>query len=224
MTDTPSAPPVRLAVAFRSPAVNEAMCCCLGLDPGLQVATAGEQFSSILQHLQQHRPDILLADLSLLDGSVVRLAEQMKADRTPTDLVVWAPAFPDGTLQLLLEQNVRGFLLDSELPHQMIQHILQVSRGRFAASQGVREQLQESSDVPGGYAVKRHSAVARLSPRQFDILERLARGGTVKEVARELELTEKSVESHKYRLMKLLELRDRLQLTRFAIREGIVTA
>lgn len=59
---------------------------------------------------------------------------------------------------------------------------------------------------------------------QLDLLLRLAEGGSVKEVATALKMTPKAVDSHKYRIMKHLEIHDRVELSRWAIRAGLIEA
>ncbi|TWT60384.1 response regulator transcription factor [Rubinisphaera italica] len=61
-----------------------------------------------------------------------------------------------------------------------------------------------------------------LTPRQREVLCKLAEGHTVKEIAEMMKLSAKSVDSHKYRIMKKLNLSDRVRLARFAIREGMI--
>lgn len=68
------------------------------------------------------------------------------------------------------------------------------------------------------------SAIDQLTKAQRDVLLHLAAGLTVAEVALRLDRSEKSVDSHKYRLMRLLGVSDRLDLARLAIREGLIDA
>lgn len=66
--------------------------------------------------------------------------------------------------------------------------------------------------------------IQNLTNRQLEVLVRVAQGMTAKEAAHDLHITEKAVESHKYRLMRILGVRDRIELCRWAIREGIIAA
>lgn len=66
--------------------------------------------------------------------------------------------------------------------------------------------------------------IENLTNRQLEVLIRIAQGMTAKEAAHDLHITEKAVESHKYRLMRILGVRDRIELCRWAIREGLIAA
>lgn len=71
----------------------------------------------------------------------------------------------------------------------------------------------------GGHSGRQH----RLTNRQIEIITHLADGASSKEIARRLHLSVKSVSSHSYRIMKRLNLHDRVALVRYAIREGLVS-
>jgi DNA-binding NarL/FixJ family response regulator len=64
----------------------------------------------------------------------------------------------------------------------------------------------------------------KLTDRQWDVLLKIAEGRRVADVAKTLEISEKAVESHKYRIMKAIGASDRVDLTRWAIREGLIEA
>jgi DNA-binding NarL/FixJ family response regulator len=70
--------------------------------------------------------------------------------------------------------------------------------------------------------MRSESALSQLTNRQLEVLRHLARGESVKEVAKSLQLSQKSVDSHKYRIMHKLGIHDRVKLTRYAIREGLM--
>jgi len=77
---------------------------------------------------------------------------------------------------------------------------------------------------PRGYLEVSQDLGAHLTDRQLDVLIRIAKGLSVKQVAQELRISTKSVESHKYRIMKSLAIDDRVDLCRWAIREGLIRA
>lgn len=70
--------------------------------------------------------------------------------------------------------------------------------------------------------MKTQSYLSTLTLRQLQVLRHLVRGESVKEVAATMSLSERAIESHKYRIMQKLGIHDRVELTRFAIREGLM--
>ncbi len=71
------------------------------------------------------------------------------------------------------------------------------------------------------YLVRSTSYLLTLTNRQLEVLRHLARGESVKEVAKAMVLSERAIESHKYRIMQKLGIHDRVELARYAIREGL---
>lgn len=95
-----------------------------------------------------------------------------------------------------------------------------------AASGAARTSPQSpavSAVSPTLRCVSTHPAeLTLLTSRQLEVLRHLARGDSVKEIARQMHLSQKSVDSHKYRIMSKLGIHDRVELARFAIREGLM--
>lgn len=98
-----------------------------------------------------------------------------------------------------------------------------VVTGEFVYSQAFVGLFQWDPNLRQRLA-KHDSGVGALTPQQFRVLRHLAVGLSVKETARAMSLSHKAVDNHKYRLMHKLDIHDRVELARFAIREGLVSA
>ena len=105
----------------------------------------------------------------------------------------------------------------------MISAIHAVAEGRPVFSERIRSRLDFDGEQ-NSYSLKINQAAADLTARQLEVLRHLARGASVKEVAKLMHLSQKSVDSHKYRIMNKLGIHDRVDLTRYAIREQIIEA
>lgn len=100
---------------------------------------------------------------------------------------------------------------------------MDVCRGEKYYSNEVLDRLEYDPEQ-GEYQVKTHSYLSTLTLRQLQVLRHLVRGESVKEVAKTMTLSERAIESHKYRIMQKLGIHDRVELARFAIREGLMPA
>ena len=100
--------------------------------------------------------------------------------------------------------------------------ILRAVAGESSFSPEVLERLNFNQETKR-YSLKVESSLSTLTGRQVEVLRHLARGESVKEIARLMHLSHKSVDSHKYRIMNKLGIHDRVELARFAIREGLLT-
>jgi DNA-binding NarL/FixJ family response regulator len=104
---------------------------------------------------------------------------------------------------------------------ELVSAIERVAEGEWVFSQEVLDRLifdQQSQE----YAVRHESDLSALTSRQLEVLRHLACGQSVKEISQMMHLSQKSVDSHKYRIMNKLGIHDRVLLARFAIREGLM--
>jgi DNA-binding NarL/FixJ family response regulator len=117
-----------------------------------------------------------------------------------------------------LDAGVLGYVLKNSEPEELLRAIGQVLLGRVHIAPEI------ASDVFRA----RRKGVAEKSPdltaRQREILRSLVRGLLAKEIAAELDISRKTVEYHKYRMMDLLGLRTTAELIQYAIRHGIASA
>lgn len=160
---------------------------------------------------------LVISELNLGDGSAVSLAESLKAQQSLHRQVILSHRIVESTLTRLLPLQLGGYLLKSEPLDRILQGLRVVLQGGHAFSEPVRKHL------PSGGGSPRHGGfLAQLTPRQLDVLIFLAEGQSVKQVSQQMHLSNKAVDSLKYRMMKQLGFHDRVQLTRYAIREGLI--
>lgn len=156
------------------------------------------------------------------------------ADQSPDESQVVEPAsaLPIKSVQLLLSDRQRslakalqqpsaGYVTLSDAVSDFLAVVREVAHGGRAISPSLRSRIQWDDDARK-YAMVTNHVFESLSKRQLEILARIARGDSVKEVARDLDLSQKAVDCHKYRIMQKLGLHDRVQITRLAIREGLL--
>ena len=118
--------------------------------------------------------------------------------------------------------SLSGYLLYDDDAETVITGIKRVFAGGYCWSPDVEQHLKFNS-CTGTYELANESQAKRLTLRQKEIIIHLAHGASAKVVARRLHLAEKSINSHTYRIMKLLKIHDRVELTHFAIREGLIS-
>lgn len=167
-------------------------------------------------------PDIVIMELELEGRGAITLADDIASRLPATGLVFYSGFLTDVFLHIALELNVAAFVDKGESYKKVLEAIEQVARGKRFFSPRVEERLH--IDNKGKYSVPSQSYLTSLTLRQIQVLRHLVRGESVKEVARAMRLSERAVESHKYRIMQKLEIHDRVELTRYAIREGLMPA
>lgn len=189
----------------------------------IKVMSADTDCREGIRVCQSSAPEIALIDLDLKDCDPFELAAKISAEQNLTRLVFLAHHFTDVSIEKALEVHASGMLLKRESVTELISAIRRICRGHFCFS-GEIEQRVRYNDLNHSYSVSPGIGLSSLTDRQKEVLTHLALGLSVKEVARRMYLSNKSVDSHKYRIMGKLGINDRVKLARYAIREGLIEA
>ncbi len=191
-------------------------------EPDLQVVGIAADSESGLLKAFELKPDIVVIDVSVTGRGCLDFISRLVAAHSEIRVLLLAGNF----YSILLDQalrfgSVRGCFDKRDSVEQLIEALRRISAGDFyySASFSPRLQFDEKEER---YRIVGEISGNSLTTGQLEILKYLAAGMSVKEIATVMGRTEKAIESHKYRIMNRLNIRDRVVLARFAIREGLV--
>ncbi len=173
--------------------------------------------------IMERVPDIVVMEMELPGRGATAVAEQVLQRLPATKLVVFTSYDADVYLDFALKVGVSGYILKTESLGFLIDGVRSVCSGEKVYSAAILDRLEFDPDQQA-YFVKTQSYLSTLTLRQLQVLRHLVRGESVKEVAKTMTLSERAIESHKYRIMQKLGIHDRVELARFAIREGLMPA
>lgn len=168
-------------------------------------------------------PDAIVIDCDSGDSSFIEEMIQRLAGHPDTPRVfLLVDHSSDGAAAAANSQAIAASFLKTDPPTAVLNGIRAAIAASSTVTCGMATDLR--IDPSGTAEVSGHSShYHRLTNRQIEIITHLADGASSKEIARRLHLSVKSVSSHSYRIMKRLNLHDRVALVRFAIREGLVS-
>ena len=192
--------------------------------PDIHVQTEARDGETAIQRAAETGPDVALVDLRLPGIDGFETTQRLKKVSPSTRVILLSGWFDSRSVERALELGVSGFLLKYEAPARLAEAIRQVLQGQTCFSKEILAMLEP---VPtGGYRLSTHrgAVLSQFSRREREMLKVLAEGCSLKQAARRLGLSYKSADHLKQGLMKKLEVHDRVDLVRFAIREGIVGA
>lgn len=200
--------------------VLESLSARLSVVPQIQVVGTALTCDEGFRVAIERKPDVVLLDVNLPGRGAFDLAEDLISRRPDTRLIFVTGYLADIYLEQALKLNASGYLLKGEPVHILAKAILSAMTDEKTFSADVAERLIFDAATEK-YSVKSQSSLSSLTGRQIEVLKHLARGESVKEIAKQMHLSQKSVDSHKYRIMNKLGIHDRVELARFAIREGL---
>ncbi|HYO81906.1 MAG TPA: response regulator transcription factor [Bryobacteraceae bacterium] len=173
----------------------------------------------LVQEALRLKPDVIVADISmpLLNGidAVAKLREQGSTAR-----VVFLTMHPDPTYATrALQAGGSGYVLKHAASDELVTAIRAVLRGGTWLSPALSTPAMDELLDEGRRHVRE---TLELTPRQREVLQLLAEGKSAKEIGGILEISARTVETHKYRMMDDLGVKTTAQLVQYAIKHGIV--
>jgi two-component system invasion response regulator UvrY len=191
-------------------------------EPELEARFLLDDNPNLIADLVQANPDVIVMDASVRGGGF-DLATELRQRLESTRLVFVAKAASDMSLKQALLLGAKGFLLSHESGSALVEHVKNVAAGGHAFSAEIARRLI-FDPLRDEYQLVSGTPMDSLTDLQLEIFRHLARGDSLKMVARKMNLTRKSVDGHKYRIMKKIGVQDRVLLSRMAIREGLIEA
>jgi DNA-binding NarL/FixJ family response regulator len=187
------------------------------LQPDFDVVGTVTDGRTLLEEFTRLNPDVVLLDIGmpLLNG--LDAGRQLKAQRRSVKLI-YLTMNPDPDLAgEALRLGASGYVLKSSAAQELKQAILEALRGRSYITPLI------TRDVVGSL-IQQRTPRHELTMRQREVLQLLAEGKSMKEVAAVLDLTPRTVAFHKYRMMEQLRVKSSAELVKFAVREGVVAS
>ena len=187
------------------------------LDADCEIVGRAADGRALVALAETLKPDVIVLDISmpLLNG--IEAGRQIKK-KTPDVKLVFITMNEDPELAAeAFRSGASGYLLKSSAATELLTAIKEVTRGRSYVTPLV------TGDLVGSLMQNRdHARSDELTPRQREVLQLLAEGHSMKEVAALLHLTPRTVAFHKYKMMEQLKLRTTAELIQYAVRRHIV--
>ncbi len=170
----------------------------------------------------KHDPNIVLMDIDMPGLDCFDAVRKMR-DRKAKAHIVFLSAFTnDRYIEQALDVEARGYLTKRESTDVIVQAIREVAGGGVHFSPEVQDRIVvDGKKVSLGAKVGRSSRVSLLTNRELEVIRYIARGLSKKQMALTMDLSAKTIENYSNNIMAKLGIHNRVDLARFAIREGI---
>lgn len=187
------------------------------LEPEFEVVAMVADGRSLLQVAPELKPDVTVLDLGLPLLNGMDAGSQLKRMLPKTKIIVLTMSEDSDLASVALREWASGYLLKKSAGGELVQALREVLRGKsYVTSYVAQRLLDEFVRDP------RIDRVKHLTPRQREVLQLLAEGRTMKEVAAVLHVTTRTVAFHKYRIMEEFSLKNNSDLVRFAMKQRLL--
>ncbi|MCX6033001.1 MAG: response regulator transcription factor [Chloroflexi bacterium] len=189
--------------------------------PGIEVVAEAGDGREALRLVETHRPAVVFMDIAMSGLNGLDATAQIVRDFPQARVVILSMHANEEYVLQALRVGAAGYLLKDAGLGELELAVRAVARGETYLSPAV------SKHVIADYVRRTAGAPATagdpLTPRQREVLQLIAEGRTVKEIAQILAVSEKTVETHRAQLMARLDIHDIAGLVRYALRAGLVT-
>lgn len=193
----------------------------LEAESDIQIAGEASNASEAVARVRELHPDVVLIDIGMPGMSSFEAARVINRESPNTRLIFLTMYEDEEYLLQCLDAGASGYILKDAPGPKLITAVREVSQGRKYLSPQVLGKLVDDlrARSQGPQIVARSST---LTPREREVVKLIAEGNSVKEIAAMLGLSVKTIEAHKFNLMRKLNIHNKAQLVTYAIQKKIV--
>lgn len=207
----------RVLLADDHAVVREGLKALIGGHPGFEVIGEAADGPAAVALAAELDPDVVVVDLSMPGLSGAEVTARLRQARPDRKVVALTVHEERGYLRSLLEAGAAGYVLKRAAAAELVQALRAVAAG------GTYIDPALAGDVVGSFVGRAEGVAAELSDREAEVVRLIARGYSNKEIAAQLKLSVKTVETYKARSLEKLGVRSRVGLVRYATERGWLT-
>jgi two-component system, NarL family, response regulator NreC len=207
--------PIRVVLADDHAMVRRTLRLVLESEEDVDVIAEAVDLSAVLRHVGWHAPHVLVLDLRLPNGSSIDTIGQLRGCFPQTEVVVLTMEESPAFAQHAIDAGAIGFVVKDRADTELLCAVRLAARGRSYVSPRVASGLKALHTATNGDG---------LSERETEVVRMVALGHTSAEIARQLHLSRRTVETHRTRIHRKLGIRTRAELVQFALRRGLIGA
>ncbi len=208
--------PIRLLLVDDHAVVRQGLRMFLGLDPDFEIVGEAANGARALEMARQLQPDVVLMDLLMpvMDG--ISATEAIRRELPDIEVVALTSVLEDEKVVGAIRAGAIGYLLKDAEPAELCRAVKAAAAGEVQLSPKAAARLMREVRVP--------ETPEALTERETEVLKLLARGQSNKEIARHLNISDKTAKTHVGNILAKLSLPGRTQAALYAVRIGLVSA
>src|ERR1700691_2331216 len=200
---------IRIMLAYDHTLFRQGIRTLISAEPDMEVVGEASNGGDAVEKANEARPDVVLMDIGMPGLSSFEATRQIKKNRPETKVLFLTMYDDEDYLVEGMEVGASGYVLKDSPSAQLVAAVRDICRG----GSYFRPRIKSANRLP---------RFATLTTREREVLKMLAEGNSVKEIACDLNLSVKTVEAHKFNLMRKLDIHNKAQLVQYAIQKKII--
>ncbi|MGE5194151.1 MAG: response regulator [Deltaproteobacteria bacterium] len=214
-TKEPGTSTTRIVIVDDHPLVREGLIGLLAAQSDFAVCGEASGVAEARQIVADSKPDVAIVDLTLSDGSGLELIKELRANHPEVRLLVLSMHDESLYAERALRAGALGYVSKHEASRTIVQAVRTILSGKLYLSPNMTELVVQRAFVAG--ADLSRPAVDRLTEREREVFELIGQGLSSRQIAVKLEISPKTIETHREHIKEKLELTTSTELTRYAV-------
>lgn len=210
---------IRVLIADDHTMVRQGMKSLLQSSEGFEVVGEAEDGREAVARAEKLLPDVALIDVRMTGFNGIDATRELLAVSPETNVLAISAHDDAGAIESMFQAGARGYILKDTPVREMLNAISSVANGEYYLCKPILGRVIESLVLNETERESRMFSV--LTPREREVAQLLSEGLSTRQIAKRLSLSVKTIDTHRYQVLKKLNLRGIADLTRLALREGL---
>jgi DNA-binding NarL/FixJ family response regulator len=215
---------LKILVADDHDVVRAGMKALLEDQPNWQVVAEAGTGRQAVEKAKATMPDVAMLDVTMPELNGLEAARQIKKLLPNTEILILTVHESEQIAAEVLKVGARGYILKSDAGRELVAAVKAVAAHKNYFTSRIAQMVSDSTLKEGAQAIEAEDIGSRLTPREKEIVQLLAEGKSNKEAASALNISVKTVETHRTNIMRKLRFHSVGELVRYAVRNNIVSA
>jgi DNA-binding NarL/FixJ family response regulator len=211
----PAAAKKRILVVDDHPIVRQGLALLINREPDLVVCGEAEEASGAMHVLASARPDVLILDISLNGPDGLDLLKNIRTTHPSLPVLILSMHDESIYAERALRAGANGYIMKQEATEKVLDALRRILSGEIYVSDGIANKMLKHYITGSG--TLRNSSIADLSDRELEVFRLIGEGHGTRQIAEELHLSIKTVESYQAHIKEKLSLRSARELMQHAI-------
>lgn len=212
---------IRIILADDHTITREGLSALLEKKEGIEVVAQAENGRSAVKLCQKHKPDIVVMDISMPDLNGAEATSRIKAEFPDIKVIALSMYSDISYVAGMMTAGVNGYLTKNCIFEELVGAVFTVASGRFYLSEKISDVvLKDYAQIVSIGSPEKKNV---LTPREREVLQLIAEGHKTANIAERINVSIKTVETHRKKIMTKLNVYSVAELTKFAVRTGITS-